>query len=177
MIRIELVDYDPDWPRQFDQERQRILAEIGELVIEIEHIGSTAVPGLAAKPVIDIMIGVDSLARADDECIQPIVGLGYEYVKAFEQEMPERRFFRRDSPVGRRSHQIHLVEIDTDWWERHLAFRDYLRDHAQERRSYEAHKRQLATREYETTSDYAEAKTEFIRAVETKALASERRKP
>jgi GrpB-like predicted nucleotidyltransferase (UPF0157 family) len=171
--RIEIVDYNPVWREMFDSEKEKLLAAIGDYVAAIEHIGSTAVPGLGAKPVIDIMIGVRSLAEADKHCVEPITGLGYDYVKAFEKDTPFRRYFRKDSQEGKRTHQIHLVEHGSDWWKRHLAFRDYLCVHDDVREAYERLKRDLAAREFETVSDYANAKTDFIKGIEAKALAEQ----
>lgn len=170
---ITIVDYNPAWSELFKVERDTLLAAIGDHVEAVEHIGSTAVPGLAAKPVIDIMIGVDTLAEADAYCVEPIIGLGYEYVKAFEKDMPFRRYFRKDDRNGTRTHQIHLVEMGSDWWNRHLAFRDYLRVHDDVREDYEQLKRELATRDFASVSAYADAKTEFIRSIEEKALAGQ----
>ena len=169
--KITIVDYNPAWPDWFVAEKTRLLAVIADHVADIQHIGSTSVPGLGAKPVIDIMIGVRSLADADAHCIEAIVDLGYEYVKAFEVELPFRRYFRKDNSAGARTHQIHLVENENDWWVRHLVFRDYLRTHRESSEAYERLKRELAAQPFETTNDYAEAKTEFITAVEAKAFA------
>ena len=166
--------HNPAWPGLFDAEKARLMAVIGEHVAEIQHIGSTSVPGLGAKPVIDIMIGVRSLADADAYCVKPIIALGYEYVKAFEVDLPFRRYFRKDNADGMRTHQIHLVEIESDWWVRHLVFRDYLRTHRDASEAYERLKRELAAQPFETTNDYAEAKTEFITALEAKAFAWKR---
>jgi GrpB-like predicted nucleotidyltransferase (UPF0157 family) len=127
--------------------------------------------------VIDIMVGVHSLAEADAYCLESIVGLGYDNVPAFERELPFRCYFYKDNPQGVRTHQIHLVEIETAWWERHLLFRDYLRSRDQARAAYERLKRDLATHEYESTNDYAQAKTTFIRAMEAEALDWRRRQP
>jgi len=101
-------------------------------------------------------------AEADEFCIQPIVALGYEYVQAFEAETPQRRYFRKANAEGVRTHHIHLVEINSDWWVDHLLFRDYLRSDGNARRAYEAHKRELAEREWNDSNDYAIAKTDFI---------------
>ncbi|MCK4723405.1 MAG: GrpB family protein, partial [Dehalococcoidia bacterium] len=90
---VGIVNYDPQWPVLYEEEKGRILDVIGRRIAAIEHIGSTAVPELAAKPIIDIMIAVRRLADAD-ECIEPLQDIGYEYVREFEVEMPERRFFR-----------------------------------------------------------------------------------
>jgi len=126
------------------------------------------VPGLAAKAVIDILVGTRSLAEADAHCIAPVIALGYEYVPKFELEMPYRRYFRRPAAAGNLAHHIHLVENGSEFWERHLLFRDYLRAHPPTAREYEQLKRELAPR-FDDANDYAEAKTEFIGAVEARA--------
>src|SRR5215211_127888 len=108
---IVVVPYDEAWPSLFEEERDRIERAIGPWVEEIEHVGSTAVPGLAAKPVIDIMVGVKSLADSPI-IVERLVGIGYEYVPEFEQTLPFRRYFRK-MREGRRTHQIHLVEDRT----------------------------------------------------------------
>jgi GrpB-like predicted nucleotidyltransferase (UPF0157 family) len=167
-MKIRIADYDPRWPAMFEAERARLLNVICDWVTGIEHIGSTSVPGLAAKPVIDMLVGVRALDDADSHCIGPICDLGYEYVSEFESVMPYRRFFRRDDDDGQRTHQIHLVEQGTDFWQRHLLFRDYLRAHSEQARSYEQLKRRLAP-QFSDVNDYAEAKTEFIRAAERRA--------
>jgi GrpB-like predicted nucleotidyltransferase (UPF0157 family) len=165
---IRLDDYDAQWPAMFLDERERLFVAVRASVSGIEHIGSTSVPGLAAKPVIDMLVGVRALAEADTHCIAPICDLGYEYVPEFESVMPYRRYFRRDDGDGHRSHQIHLVEQGGDFWRRHLLFRDYLRAHPDQAREYEQLKRRLAP-QFSDVNDYAEAKTEFIRAAEARA--------
>jgi GrpB-like predicted nucleotidyltransferase (UPF0157 family) len=165
---IIVVDYDPRWPAMFEADRARLVDVVGDWVAGVEHIGSTSVPGLAAKPVIDILVGVRSLADADAHCIDPICGLGYEYMPEFETVMPFRRYFRRLAPDGNHSHHIHLVEKGCDFWERHLLFRDYLRAHPERAREYEALKRRLAP-QFSDVNDYAEAKTKIIRETEAQA--------
>src|SRR5437773_12390396 len=107
---IVIANYNPRWPVMFEEERARLLAAVNDWVCGIEHIGSTAVPGLAAKPVIDILVGVRALADADQYCIGPICSLSYEYVPAFETVMPFRRYFRRLTDEATHSYHIHLVE-------------------------------------------------------------------
>ena len=102
---LVIVDYRPEWAEQFEAEKARIVDTVGNYIEAVEHIGSTSVVGLAAKPVIDITIGVKSLIIADQYCIEPIVGLGYEYVPQFEDMMPTRRYFRRSNADGVRSHK------------------------------------------------------------------------
>lgn len=107
--------------------------------VEIEHVGSTAVAGLAAKPIIDIQVGVASL---DDSTriVAAVEALGYVYVPEFERELPNRRFFRRASPTGITTHHVHVVErTDHEWWDRHIWFRDWLRTHPEDRDRGTAH--------------------------------------
>jgi GrpB-like predicted nucleotidyltransferase (UPF0157 family) len=167
-MTIHIVDYDPRWPAMFDVERGRLFDIVIEWVSGIEHIGSTSVPGLGAKPVIDMLVGVRALADADAHCIRPICGLGYEYISDFETVMPFRRYFRRLTDEKNHSHHIHLVEQGSEFWERHLLFRDYLRAHPQQAHEYERLKRRLAP-QFSDRNDYAQAKTEFIRAAEARA--------
>ena len=163
---IILVDYDPNWPTLFEQEKARLIATIGSHIVQIEHIGSTAVPGLAAKPIIDILVGVRQLADATP-CVRPLVQeLGYQYVPEFEIDIPERRYFRRGMP---RTHQIHLVETDSAFWRRHLAFRDYLRTHPADVDAYAELKQALAIRYRDDRAGYTDAKSHFIQAIEAKA--------
>lgn len=161
--RIEILNYNPGWPLRFAEEKAAILEAIGHWVMVIEHIGSTAVPGLGAKPIIDIMVGVRRLAAARYS-IAPLAAIGYEYVPQFEDEMPERRYFRK-GPQTRHFH-LHMVELGSEFWQRHLAFRDYLCGHPEAVREYEALKRRLASRYGTDREGYTEAKTKFIRLIE-----------
>ncbi len=155
-----LSEYDLRWPALFEEERERILAAIGPSVERVEHVGSTAIPGIAAKPIIDILIGLRSLEDAK-ECIPRLVAIGYEYVPEYEREIPERRYFRK-GPAENRTHHIHIVEVSSEFFRNHLLFRDYLRAHADEAKRYEALKRELAQR-FETDREaYTEGKSKYV---------------
>lgn len=167
---VGIVNYDPQWPVLYEEEKGRILDVIGRRIAAIEHIGSTAVPELAAKPIIDIMIAVRRLADAD-ECIEPLQDIGYEYVREFEVEMPERRFFRKGPPEERTYH-IHMIELTSEFWERHLLFRDYLRTHPEVAQQYYQLKKELAARYGSDREAYAEAKTPFIESIVAKSRAT-----
>jgi GrpB-like predicted nucleotidyltransferase (UPF0157 family) len=169
MRRIVIVDYDLRWPTLYEEERARILAAIGPYITAIEHVGSTSVPGLGAKPVIDIMLGVQRLADAD-LCIEPIQNLGYIYVPEYEDEIPGRRFFKKLLADGTHTHHLHLVETSSAFWEEHLLFRDYLRTHPETAWDYERIKRNLAPH-FNNGNDYSHAKTDFILSVLTQARA------
>ena len=164
---VVIVDYDPRWPEMFEAEKARILQAVGEHVVAVEHVGSTAVPGLAAKPTIDIIAGVRRLEEARS-CIGPLAAIGYEYVPEYELEMPERRYFRKGPPESRTVH-LHMVEIGGDFWWRHLTFRDYLRENREEARQYEALKRGLAAKHGSDREAYTDGKTAYIRSVEERS--------
>lgn len=163
---VEIVRYDPAWPAVFDTEADRLHAALDAMeVCGIEHFGSTAVPGLAAKPIIDILIAVRSLTRAKATMIEPIVALGYVYWA--ENPKPDRMFFVKGMPPfgDRRTHHVHITEPDGEMWQRRLAFRDYLRANPDEAGRYEALKRDLAKRFPADREAYTEAKTDYVEAV------------
>jgi GrpB-like predicted nucleotidyltransferase (UPF0157 family) len=172
---IAIVEYDPKWPEMFEETRLDLLAAAGDHIEDIQHIGSTSVQNLAAKPVIDILMGVLSLAVADAHCIEPTVGCGFRFRAGAKP--PIRRYFTKDDSEGNRTHQIHLVERNSEWWDRHILFRDYLRANVAVRDAYEELKRELPKETYERTSDYADRKTEFITGVEQEARAWQKENP
>ncbi|MDP9455807.1 MAG: GrpB family protein [Actinomycetota bacterium] len=167
---VYVVPYDPRWPGLFEIERARVEAVVGGLVEAMEHIGSTAVPGLDAKPVVDLMAGVRSLRDAD-RCIGPLEGIGYSYWS--DDPRAYRRYFVRFADAERtaRTHNLHIVETTHGFWERHLLFRDYLRTHPETAREYARLKHELAVRFRHDREAYTEAKMGFIEAVLVRARA------
>jgi GrpB-like predicted nucleotidyltransferase (UPF0157 family) len=164
--RVCIVPYDPDWPRRFDEERRLLAAVFAGAGAMIEHTGSTAVPGLGAKPVIDIVIGVPALAEVERR-IQALEAAGYEYVPEYEQQLPDRRYFRKP-PLGPRTVHVHCVVTGSDSWIRPLAFRDYLRAHPDAAAAYNDLKRELAARV--SKADYTSAKSPFIENILAAAM-------
>jgi len=156
-----VVAYDPRWPLRYQRERDRIAAALGENAVAIEHVGGTAVPGLPAKPVIDIMVGVPDIERAG-QAVAGLINLGYQYVPELESELPERRYFRRGSPD---TYHVHMVAVSSDFWEEHLLFRDYLRTHPQAAEEYGKLKRGLASRFRFDRDAYRAGKVPFIDTV------------
>ena len=129
-------------------------------------------PGLAAKPVIDIMVGVRSLDDSPD-VVERLEAIGYEYVPEFERQMPSRRYFRK-LRGGRRTHQIHLVErSDAAFWDRHVLFRDHLRAHPDDAEEYARLKRGLSRRFRDDRTAYTDAKTVFISGIVRRAEGCE----
>jgi GrpB-like predicted nucleotidyltransferase (UPF0157 family)/predicted RNA-binding protein associated with RNAse of E/G family len=169
---VRIVNYDPRWPMLYAREKDRILRAVADKVAAIEHVGSTAVPGLAAKPIIDIMVAVRKLSDVN-ECIGPLRSIGYEYVPEYEKELPQRRYFRRGPEGIRNRHfHMHVVEHDGDFWKQHLLFRDYLRSHPDAAKQYCGLKRELAAKHASDREAYTEAKTSFIESVLERACAS-----
>ena len=106
---IMVCDYDPVWAATFEHERTCLHGVLGARVLTIEHVGSTSVPGLAAKPIIDLLVGVRSLTEARSCCIEPIQALGYTYLPQYESWLPDELFFRK-GPPGPWTHHVHMME-------------------------------------------------------------------
>jgi GrpB-like predicted nucleotidyltransferase (UPF0157 family) len=169
---IKLVPYDPTWPAQYDAEIARLVAGLPDgLIIAAEHFGSTAIPGLFAKPIIDILLAVRSVAEARESAVRPLEALGY----AFWSDNPktDRLFFVKGLPPSapQRTHHIHMTEIDGQMWQR-LAFRDYLRACPEEAARYAALKHDLALRHGHDREAYTDAKSAYVDGVLAKARAA-----
>jgi GrpB-like predicted nucleotidyltransferase (UPF0157 family) len=165
--QVELVDHDPSWAGLYEQERDRLSGVFDGRVVAIEHIGSTSVPDLCAKPIVDVLVGLAELELTDEQ-IAAMEKLGYDYLG--EHGLPGRLFFRKDP----RTHHVHVVQHGGEHWERQLVFRDTLRSDPEERRRYDEFKRRLAA-EGHPRDAYTELKTPFIREVEARARARDDR--
>lgn len=168
MDEIIITDYNPNWVLLFEQEAASIRAVLGgDLIIRIEHFGSTAIPGLAAKPIIDLLVGTRSLAEAKQVAVPQLEHLSYAYW--FDNPDSQRMFFVKGLPPnGPRTHHIHMVEPDSVLWER-LLFRDYLRKHSDEAAHYAQLKYNLAQRFFSDREAYTTGKAEYIESVMQKA--------
>jgi GrpB-like predicted nucleotidyltransferase (UPF0157 family) len=164
--RLVIASYDPGWPAAFEHERQLIMGAIGARLVAIEHIGSTAVPGLGAKPIIDILAGLPRLLDAD-ACMLPLATLGYQFVPEAVRYLPDDRYFRRWSgatpELSDELAHLHLTEFGATFWLERVRFRDLLRSTPTVAAAYERLKRELAPR-YMSGAEYSEAKTDFIRS-------------
>jgi GrpB-like predicted nucleotidyltransferase (UPF0157 family) len=163
---VTIAEYNTRWPEMYASEKARIADAIGEWLVDIQHVGSTSVPGLAAKPVIDIMPGVRTL-EDDKHFIPRMEAIGYEYVPVHEDDIPERRYFRRGHP---RMFHVHITEHGGDFWTKHIAFRDHLREHPEAAEEYAALKHKLAAEHGDDRIGYVNAKTEFITRIVGQAL-------
>ncbi len=154
-MRVTLAEHDTAWAERYERQRERIAQALGERALRIEHVGSTAVHGLAAKPVVDVLVAVNDIL---DPQIEPALrGAGYE----LHVDEPGHRMYR----TAEKDVHVHLWPADGSDVDRHLKFRDWLRTHPEDRALYEHVKRKLAEREWSSSNDYAEAKSGVIHGI------------
>jgi GrpB-like predicted nucleotidyltransferase (UPF0157 family) len=163
MTAVVLSPYSSDWPVLFQRVREEVLGAFAPQPVRVEHIGSTSVPGLSAKPVIDMLLGAASLAQIEAG-IGALERLGYVYRRAYETELPMRRYFVKAPADSLRVH-LHGVVVGSPLWREHLAFRDALRADDRLRDEYRTLKQALARTHARDKAAYTEAKGPFIRAV------------
>ncbi|WP_158248795.1 GrpB family protein [Chromobacterium sinusclupearum] len=168
---LQIAPYHPGWPQCFEQTAATILVALGELADQaiIEHIGSTAVPGLPAKPVIDIMLGLPRLSDLEPY-FPALAAAGFHHQPQMAAAMPDRHYFTQPAHLPRQVH-LHAVTLDSDFWRDKLLFRDALRADSALRERYAALKQQLAEQNGDDRAGYTEAKSGFINA----ALAAAKR--
>lgn len=167
-MKVVVVPYDATWPARYVAEAAAIGRALGEALVATHHIGSTAIPGIFAKPIIDILAEVSDLGALDDR-EEAITRLGYEAMG--ELGIPGRRYFRKSDGTGTRTHQIHAFEAGSEQVTRHVTFRDYLRVHAERAALYSDLKRALAAAHPDDIESYMDGKDAFIR--ETDRMAAE----
>lgn len=168
MVReIQVVPYDSRWPERFAREADRLRAIFGAQVVAIHHIGSTAIPNVSAKPIIDVLVEVVSI-EAIDAFNQEMIERGY--LPKGEFGIPGRRFFIKGTEE-RRFHHVHVFQAGDPEMERHLAFRDYMIAHPDEAEAYTVLKRELAREFPHDAEGYMAGKNDFVVEVERKALA------
>jgi len=154
----------------FEAEQRRLKTALGPLLLAIEHVGSTAVPGLPAKPIIDLQASVERLEEARAQAIEPLEQLGYAYLPHYESWLPGQLFFRK-SNGGHWTHHLHILPQDSPRWRDRLLFRDYLRRHAEAARDYAKLKRDLAAAFEDDIASYRHAMDAFVAAIMTAARA------
>lgn len=159
---VVLAPYSIRWPALYAPEAQRIAQAIGEHLLDIEHIGSTSVPGLSAKPILDMMGGLSSF-DVGLECIEPLATIGYEYLGA--DLVPGHHIFGLGGSGEAKTHHLHLIEHAGLSWREKIAFRDQLRSDPPLRQRYETLKVRLADQFADQRAEYTEAKGAFILSV------------
>jgi GrpB-like predicted nucleotidyltransferase (UPF0157 family) len=162
---VELAEYDPEWPAMYAREEEKIRAALGERVLQVEHTGSTSVPGLAAKPIIDITLVVED--SADEAAYVPDLEAAGYTLRIREPDWYEHRGLKGTYP----SVNLHVFSAGCEEIDRMLVFRDRLRSSDADRELYERTKRELAAREWKYTQHYADAKSEVVEQILARALA------
>jgi GrpB-like predicted nucleotidyltransferase (UPF0157 family) len=170
---VRIVEYDPAWPGRAEAELRRIQEALGEVAVRVDHIGSTAVPGLAAKPILDLQIAVDAL-EPPERYVEPLTRIGYLFVPA--PNSPDHHFFARP-PERPRTHHVHVFEAGSERELRHLAVRDFLRAHPDEAERYAALKREVAARHPQDRLAYIDGKEVYMTGLEERALAGRLERP
>lgn len=163
---LKVVPYDPEWEIFYASEKKRIVDAVGQYIVALEHVGSTAIQDMWAKPIIDIAIG---LKKYDDGfiCVESLKMIGYLYRGAFG--ISGRHYFRTDSEMV--TCHIHMHETDSERWKNYLLFRDYLRTHKKEAQEYALLKKDLMKKYAKERDKYTEAKAGFINEILQKARA------
>jgi GrpB-like predicted nucleotidyltransferase (UPF0157 family) len=159
-----MVPHDPEWQQLFQQEAEQITAVLGENAVAVHHIGSTAVPTIYAKPIIDVLLVVQDLFALDEKQSM-MEALGY--VALGEFGIPGRRYFRRDNDLGVRTHQVHAFENGSPQIQRHLAFRDYLISNPDTAQKYSDLKREMAAKYPNDSESCMDGKDELIKAIDS----------
>ncbi|PRS73762.1 GrpB family protein [Bacillus sp. LNXM65] len=156
---VFLVPWSVEWVKEFEMEKKRIVEVIGQYTVNVHHIGSTAVKGLSAKPIIDIAIEIDDFLDGE-QCVTALEGLGYSYKGT--NVLPERHYFNKGEP---RTHQIHMYQTGNRYLLEQLNFRDYLRSNELVRSEYEQLKLNLSILNKNEKHKYAEGKTDFVQSI------------
>ena len=164
--KISLVEYNPMWVDMYEEEAEFVKSALGHLVVGIHHIGSTAIPGICAKPIIDILVEASDIEGIESRN-EAMIELGYEPRGEFG--IPGRRYFSKGSDEIR-THHVHIFQVGDPQIKRHLNFRDYLIAYPDKAREYCELKKQLASQFREDIENYTEGKSEFIEDIDRRAL-------
>ena len=165
--RIEVVPYDPHWAQEYERASEEVMTALGSNLLAIHHIGSTSIPAIRAKPVIDILAVVADLVAVDQRTAE-MERLGYEVMGEFG--IAGRRYFRRDDSTGRRTHHVHAFAQGSPHVARHLAFRDFMRSHPKVADEYGELKQKLAAMHPHDMNAYMDGKNGFIKEMEARAI-------
>jgi GrpB-like predicted nucleotidyltransferase (UPF0157 family) len=170
---VKLVAHHPSWAEYFNEEKQLLLQTLGGKVLDIRHIGSTSIPGIPAKPIVDILAAVQTLADVET-FTQDLNKIGYK--DKGNGDVPGRRYFVKGGEI-QRTHHLNFCEMNSVFWRSHLAFRDYLAQHPEIAREYSALKRQLADKFPNDRGAYTDGKEEFVRSILDRAMGETRTEP
>lgn len=166
-MQVRVVPHNPQWQKLFEVESKRIIEALEENIVAIHHIGSTAIPGIYAKPIVDLLGEVKSLPELDDQRSY-MEALGYEVIGEFG--IPGRRYFRKNNTESIRTYHVHIFEMGSEQVSRHLAFRDYMIAHPTDAQRYSELKRRLAQKHPTDIEAYMGGKDGFIKAIDQAAM-------
>lgn len=164
--KVDVVPHNANWQSAFEDESQQVCVALGKNLVAIYHIGSTAIPTIHAKPIIDMLVAVEDITKVDQQNAL-MQALGYEVMGEFG--IAGRRFFRKDNQVGIRTHHIHTFEVGSAQINRHLAFRDYMRSHPEDAQKYSELKHTLAQQHPYDIEGYMDGKSDFIKDIDKRA--------
>jgi GrpB-like predicted nucleotidyltransferase (UPF0157 family) len=168
-IRFEVVPHNPTCRNEFERESKQVTLALGEKVVAVHHIGSTAIPNIYAKPVIDLLVEVNDITQIDERSSE-MEALGYEVMGEFG--ILGLRYFRKDNEVGVRTHHVHTFEVASPEIERHLAFRDYVIAYPEDAQRYSELKLALVKKLHRSDIEgYMDGKDGFIKEMEKQAVA------
>ncbi|WP_420125934.1 GrpB family protein [Longimicrobium sp.] len=168
MKNVKVVPHDPRWRAAFEVEARHVAAALGENVVAVHHVGSTSIPGIHAKPIIDLLVELNDVGQADARS-PAMESLGYQVMG--EYGLPGRRYYRKDDPDGIRTHHVHAFQAGSEQVVRHLAFRDYLRAHPADAQAYGELKQKLAREHPQDMNGYMDGKDGFIKEMDRRAAA------
>ncbi|HWS54842.1 MAG TPA: GrpB family protein [Pyrinomonadaceae bacterium] len=166
MRKVEVLPHDPRWRDAFEAEAKQVAAALGENVIAVHHIGSTAIPDIYAKPIVDLLVEVREIAEVDGRS-PAMESLGYEVMG--EYGIPGRRYFRKDDKEGIRTRHVHTFQTGSAEVARHLAFRDYMIAHPADAQRYSELKRKLAGEHPQSAGGYMDGKDGFVKEMDRRA--------
>ena len=173
MRKVEVVPHNPEWQNLFVIESKAIAKILGSNLVEIYHIGSTAIPNIYAKPIIDLLLAVENINQVDRQN-ESMENFGYEAMGEFG--IGNRRYFRKHNALGQRTHHVHIFPANSPQIARHLAFRDYLIAHPLIAQKYSDLKQRLAQQHPHDIDSYMDGKDEFIKEIDRQTLNSDRGK-
>lgn len=166
MRKVEVVEHNREWQNLFAMESQCVAKALGQNIVAIHHIGSTAIPNIYAKPIIDLLVEVKDINQVDQQNSR-LESISYQGMGEFG--IIGRRYFRKDNSSGMRTHHVHIFETNSPEIKRHLAFRDYMIAHPSEAQQYSDLKRKLAQKFPEDIESYMDGKDKFIKNIDCKA--------
>lgn len=162
---VQLKEYTPSWSDEFEREKMVLLRSLGDIVLDVQHVGSTSISGLSAKPIVDILVGVEALSKFSIDYIRKLEEVGYTY--RGDAGVSGRIFLRKGKP--RAKFHLSIAALNGDYWNRQIIFRDYLRAHPQDTNEYEKLKMKLAKQYPNDRATYTSLKDPLIASILEKA--------